>query len=218
MAARSNDQRDGRRHRFRRDASITTSARTRFEARRRTAPATMRSCWTPQRRRTSVFIFANGHKGDLDRGCHCSPPATVAQEGLCSRLCINGAGGDGRSASEITGGAGDDVLSGGALADDVRPHARRQRHCRMAVTAPILVQHGRRVHRGRFTIDGGADSTDTVNLSGDYTGANAVVFGAATMTNVEFLEVVAGGSRLQPHDRRRHGCVRRHAQCRPLRR
>ncbi len=44
------------------------------------------------------------------------------------------------------------------------------------------------------SIDGGAGSTDAVNLSGDYTGANAVVFGAATMTNVEFLEVVAGNS------------------------
>jgi Ca2+-binding RTX toxin-like protein len=40
-------------------------------------------------------------------------------------------------------------------------------------------------------IDGG-DGTDTVNLDGDYTGGNALVFTPTTMTNVEYL-VLAGG-------------------------
>ena len=42
-------------------------------------------------------------------------------------------------------------------------------------------------------IDGG-DGTDTVNLDGDYSGANALVFTATTMTNVEFLDLAGGHS------------------------
>src|SRR6185437_5473933 len=38
------------------------------------------------------------------------------------------------------------------------------------------------------TIDGGGGN-DVLTLDGDYTGANAVVFGAATMQNVEYLGV-----------------------------
>lgn len=44
------------------------------------------------------------------------------------------------------------------------------------------------------TIDGGAGTDDQVAIQGNYTGANALVLSATTLTNVEVLATLAGGS------------------------
>jgi RTX calcium-binding nonapeptide repeat (4 copies) len=92
---------------------------------------------------------------------------------------------------QITGGAGNDNLTGGANKDIF-----------------ILTSGGIDFANGRdgddlfqmgatFTaaeqINGGSGN-DTVQLAGDYTGTHAVVFNSTSMTNVETLQLAAGNS------------------------
>jgi Ca2+-binding RTX toxin-like protein len=92
-------------------------------------------------------------------------------------------------AFRIAGGAGNDILSGGSQSDIFN-----------------LSHGGDDIAHGRFgddvfimgaalnandQLDGGSE-LDTVVLQGDYSGANAVVFNATTMTNMDYLVVQAG--------------------------
>jgi RTX calcium-binding nonapeptide repeat (4 copies) len=108
--------------------------------------------------------------------------------GAGDSLTFNGvAEGDGHF--NILGGAGNDTTSGGALGDNF-----------------TLSQGGNDVASGfggndvfnmgaaltaADRIDGGAGS-DTVNLTGDYSGANAVTLSPTTIVNVETIKLGAG--------------------------
>jgi Ca2+-binding RTX toxin-like protein len=90
----------------------------------------------------------------------------------------------------ITSGAGNDTLNGGSGNDILRPGAG---------TDTVTGGNGNDyINMGASLtsvdkIDGGA-GVDSVQLSGDYTGAKAVVMSATTLVNVEMLDVSVGHS------------------------
>ena len=90
----------------------------------------------------------------------------------------------------VTTGAGNDTLNGGGGNDILRPGAGNDTVNGGAGNEYInFVDHLTAADK----IDGGAGN-DTVALTGDYIGANAMIFNATTMVNVEKLSLGAGHS------------------------
>ncbi|HEX4294069.1 MAG TPA: hypothetical protein VHZ29_08040 [Rhizomicrobium sp.] len=89
----------------------------------------------------------------------------------------------------ITGGAGNDVLTGGALRDVFNLGRGGDDVVHGGGGNDSIVMNGGLTAADQ--IDGGAGN-DVMSLDGSYAGANAVVLGAATMTNVETLQFLAG--------------------------
>src|ERR1043166_1979335 len=91
----------------------------------------------------------------------------------------------------LVGGAGDDLLTGGAQSDFFN----------LSLGGDDTANGGngddRFVFYGAFTaadkVDGGLGN-DVLRLNGDYSGAHAVIFGADTMVNVETLSLTTGHS------------------------
>ncbi|HTQ12660.1 MAG TPA: calcium-binding protein, partial [Rhizomicrobium sp.] len=143
---------------------------------------------------TQIALFA-GHSYDLT-----TDDATVAAG---HALTINGStlGAadsftfDGAAETDgtfsITGGAGDNVLTGGAGADyfDIENGGNDTVHGGGGDDSVFASNE----LTAADTIDGGAGN-DTVELQGDYTGGKALVLGATTMTNVETLQLDTGSS------------------------
>lgn len=97
------------------------------------------------------------------------------------------------SGFDITGGAGDDVLIGGGVVNRFDlSHGGDDTAYGVDAIGFFLTDTFSMgaAFTAADTLDGGG-GFDSVTLSGDYTGANAVVFGAATMTNVEVVVVTA---------------------------
>ncbi len=115
--------------------------------------------------------------------------------GAADRLVLNGAaetsaaltvlGGSGDDT--ITGGSGNDLLQGGSGADLLTAGAGNDK-LQGGTGDDVLVLGANLTAADQ--IDGGAD-TDIVKLSGTYAG---LTFGAATLINVEKIELAAGGS------------------------
>ena len=89
-------------------------------------------------------------------------------------------------------GAGNDVLTGGAQDDtfDLTPGGNDAVHAGAGDDSFTL---GASLTAADI-IDGGAGTHDTVYLDGDYTGANALVFGPSTMIGIETLSIGGGHS------------------------
>jgi Ca2+-binding RTX toxin-like protein len=93
---------------------------------------------------------------------------------------------------KIYGGAGDDTITGGQGGDLVD----------LSQGGDDIVHLGQNINEvdmggaltAADTIDGSAGGLNEVVLNGDYSGANAVVFGATTMTGIAQLELTAGHS------------------------
>ena len=102
----------------------------------------------------------------------------------------------------IIGGAGNDVITGGQDGDLIDLSHGGNDTVTLGGTVSIFPNE---VYMGAALtaadhIDGSA-GVDVVILQGDYTGANAVVFNATTMVDVEFLELASGFSYdLTTHD------------------
>ena len=95
----------------------------------------------------------------------------------------------------IIGGAGNDVITGGQDGDLIDLSHGGNDTVTLGGTVSIFPNE---VYMGAALtaadhIDGSA-GVDVVILQGDYTGANAVVFDATTMVDVEFLELASGFS------------------------
>ena len=89
----------------------------------------------------------------------------------------------------ITGGAGDDVLTGGALRDAFNLGRGGNDIVHAGGGNDTITMNAALTSADQ--IDGGAGN-DVMTLDGGYTGASAVVLGASTMTNVETLQFFAG--------------------------
>ncbi|HEX4296124.1 MAG TPA: calcium-binding protein [Rhizomicrobium sp.] len=90
-------------------------------------------------------------------------------------------------------GAGDDALTGGALADtfDISGGGNDTVHGNGG--GDLILATGPGALTAADTIDGGA-GIDTLELGGDYAGAHALTLGAATLTNVEQITLDGGDS------------------------
>ncbi len=136
----------------------------------------------PQLQPEALGRRGRGGRQELDRRCQ---SAAGRQQADLRRLV-----GDRRQLHDLYG-AGDDNITGGGMADQINLKG-----------ASITVHAGGgddAVLAGAFltaadTIDGGAGTLDQLTLVGDYTGANALVLGAATITNVEYLTLGSGHS------------------------
>ncbi len=96
---------------------------------------------------------------------------------------------------DIIGGAGNDVITGGQDGDYIDLSVGGNDTVTLGGTISIFPSQ---VYMGAALtaadhIDGSA-GFDLVFLQGDYTGANAVVFDAATMVDIDFLELAPGFS------------------------
>ena len=92
---------------------------------------------------------------------------------------------------EIFGGAGDDTITGGAKGD--RVHLERGGNDTVHSGGGVDTIYMGGAMTSADVIDGGA-SSDTVVLHGFYNAGLSLVFGAATMTNVETLLLTTGGA------------------------
>lgn len=92
-------------------------------------------------------------------------------------------------AFRIAGGAGNDIIGGGSQSDifNLSTGGNDLAHGRYGDDTFIM---GAALNAGD-RLDGGP-GLDTVVLQGDYSGPNAVVFNATTMTNMDYLVVQAG--------------------------
>ncbi len=109
--------------------------------------------------------------------------------GAANTLTFNGQA-EGGGHFYVLGGAGNDVLTGGGNSDVFslitggNDHASGEAGNDEFVMGSALTANDR--------LDGGTGTKDTVELAGNYTGANAVTFAPTTVTNVEFLVFGAG--------------------------
>ncbi len=120
--------------------------------------------------------------------------------GASNTFTFNGAA-ETNGSFNITGGAGNDTITGGASADAIHIETGGN-DIVSAGGGNDLIYTGAAL-TAADKIDGGA-GTDIAYLTGNYTGASALVFNATTMVNVERL-ILCGRFQLQSHHQRCDG-------------
>ena len=112
--------------------------------------------------------------------------------GAADTLTFDGSGEADGGVFNLVGGAGNDVLTGGA-ADDFFNLSNGGDDATNGGDGNDDFSMGA-AFTAADTIDGGAGAYDSIELDGDYTGGNAVVLGSATLINTEFMAFDSGHS------------------------